>query len=97
MEILSWEATPKLVHAKMVMIHHSDETKNCEFTKEITFADYKTVMANTVSETEFYRIDDLAKDGFIFPDGSLKFKFYVQKSKDYQSTRKYQEEITELR
>ena len=71
---------PKLVQTKIIMINAADESKNLVYEREISFADYELNLDSTAFDDEFYPIVDLSKEGFIFPDGSLHFKFWVKKT-----------------
>lgn len=54
------------------LIHSTDESKN--FTEELV-NDWTGKNDQGFASVKFFKIDDLAKDGFIHPDGSLKFRF----------------------
>lgn len=71
---------PKRVQTKWTLSHSEDPSKNFDMEREIVFADYRPKQTAAI-ETEFYEIADLGKDGYIFPDSSLSFKFKVQHSK----------------
>ena len=65
------------------MLPSSDPTKNYAYA-EGPFSDYFVKDHNMCyGWYEFYHKNRLEKDGFIFPDGSLKFEFYVKKQ-NYQ-------------
>ena len=59
------------------MLHSSDPDKN--FRMQQFTNDYKTYHISGYGLTQFYLKNKLSDSGFIFPDGSLKFEFFVKK------------------
>ena len=58
------------------MLHSSDSNKNFKPIQETSdFLSYYS----SFGYKEFYEISKLSEDGFIFPDGSLRFEFFVKK------------------
>ena len=57
---------------------HSSMNKELNYEREDKY-DYNGKNYSHCSLKKFYVIDDLQSDGFIFPDGSLRFKFFIKK------------------
>ena len=58
------------------MLHPSGHSK--DFSTEYT-SDWKDKDDSGFTSPDFYKIDDLDKDGFIHPDGSLRFESTIKK------------------
>ena len=69
-----------MVTFKVRMLNSSDPLKYHE--KQNTF-DYEKNHSQSLGWLEFYSKNELHQDGFIFPDGSLRFQFFVKKN-NYQ-------------
>ena len=60
------------------MLHSTDSTKN--FNEAPSSGDFGEKYSFGLIRPEFYRQDKLLEDGFIFPDGSLRFEFFIKKT-----------------
>ena len=60
----------------MKMLHSTNRQKDFEI--EETF-DWTGINETSMVWTKFYEIADLEKNGFIHPDGSLRFEYKVEK------------------
>ena len=58
------------------MLHSTNRQK--DFKEEGIF-DWTAKNKTSLNLPKFYAIDDLEKDGFIHPDGSLRFEFGIKK------------------
>ena len=59
------------------MLHSSDPAKNHQ--KKPYAKDFGSKHSYSHGMEKFYLQDKLSEDGFIFPDGSLRFEFFVKK------------------
>ena len=76
------------------MLHALDSRKNfetddivCDFTDKYNFG---------TGINQFYRKDNIAENGFIFPDGSLRFAFFIKRNNFMKKLQISQTQITEL-
>ena len=69
------------VDAKCKLLHINEEGKNFERSVKIN---YEKDIGISLGSYKFYPKDGLQQNGFIHPDGSLKFEFYVRKNNHYE-------------
>ena len=62
------------------MIHSSERKKDVELSDKVDYTDLQNNYGLIMSE-KFYAIADLAKDGFIHADGSLRFEFKIRRKR----------------
>ena len=84
-----------VVESEVIMVNKNEEVKHAK--KTLNYYDYppknNVGLITCRSSIEFYRKDLLMRDGFLHPDGSLRFKFSVKKQNYSKLNELYKEDL----